>query len=140
MKKMSETIQLEQLLNEKQGAEEESRELDEEQKQLKLKAKVLAEKIITELKKKNNQKQDAVSKLQSKVGELEAQLTTLSVSTIIGKPETPQNETNANVEETAETFNEPTEEMSADTVTVTEIEEEQMIDDSKQDKKKHKFF
>jgi hypothetical protein len=140
MKKMSETIQLEQLLNEKQGAEEESRELDEEQKQLKLKAKVLAEKIITELKKKNNQKQDAVSKLQSKVGELEAQLTTLSVSTIIGKPETPQNETNANVEETAETFNEPTEEMSADTVTVTEIDEEQMIDDSKQDKKKHKFF
>ena len=81
---MSETVQLEQLLNEKTGIEDEARELDEEQRQLKLRAKMLAEKIIQELRKKNNAKQDAVNKLQNKVGELESQLNSLSVSSIIG--------------------------------------------------------
>src|SRR3989337_3207842 len=59
--KLSETVQLEQLLNEKTGVEDESRELDEEQKQLKLRAKMLTEKIIQELKKRKNAKQDSVT-------------------------------------------------------------------------------
>ena len=133
---MSETIQLEQLLNEKAGVEEESHELDEEQKQLRLKAKVLAEKIIQELKKKNNAKQDQVNKLQSKVGELENQLNNLSVSGVLGNE---VNESNGEEEATSETFDEAME-PAEDNVTVTEVEEEEMQVDDKQDKRKRKLF
>ena len=130
---MSETIQLEQLLNEKTGVEEESRDLDEEQKQLKLKAKVLAEKIIQELRKKNNQKQQTVNQLQSKVGELENQLNTLSVSGVLNNA---ADESNGEEEAASETFDEAME----DNVTVTEVNEQEMEVDSKQDKKKRKLF
>ena len=129
MLKMSETIQLEQLLNEKTGVEEESRDLDEEQKQLKLKAKVLAEKIIQELRKKNNAKQQTVNQLQSKVGELENQLNNLSVSGVLGNA---ADESNGEEEAASETFDEAME----DNVTVTEVNEQEMEVDSKQDKKK----
>ena len=131
--KMSETIQLEQLLNEKTGVEEESRDLDEEQKQLKLKAKVLAEKIIQELRKKNNAKQQTVNQLQSKVGELENQLNNLSVSGVLGNA---ADESNGEEEAASETFDEAME----DNVTVTEVNEQEMEVDSKQDKKKRKLF
>jgi len=130
---MSETIQLEQLLNEKTGVEEESRDLDEEQKQLKLKAKVLAEKIIQELRKKNNAKQQTVNQLQSKVGELENQLNNLSVSGVLGNA---ADESNGEEEAASETFDEAME----DNVTVTEVNEQEMEVDSKQDKKKRKLF
>ena len=130
---MSETIQLEQLLNEKTGVEEESRDLDEEQKQLKLKAKVLAEKIIQELRKKNNAKQQTVNQLQSKVGELENQLNNLSVSGVLGNA---ADERNGEEEAASETFDEAME----DNVTVTEVNEQEMEVDSKQDKKKRKLF
>ena len=130
---MSETIQLEQLLNEKAGVEEESRDLDEEQKQLKLKAKVLAEKIIQELRKKNNAKQQTVNQLQSKVGELENQLNNLSVSGVLGNA---ADESNGEEEAASETFDEAME----DNVTVTEVNEQEMEVDSKQDKKKRKLF
>jgi len=133
MLKMSETIQLEQLLNEKTGVEEESRDLDEEQKQLKLKAKVLAEKIIQELRKKNNAKQQTVNQLQSKVGELENQLNNLSVSGVLGNA---ADESNGEEEAASETFDEAME----DNVTVTEVNEQEMEVDSKQDKKKRKLF
>jgi hypothetical protein len=131
---MSETIQLEQLLNEKQGVEEESHELDEEQKQLRLKAKVLAEKIIQELRKKNNAKQQTVNQLQSKVGELENQLNNLSVSGVIG------NESNGEEEAASETFDEAMQETAEDNVTITEVNEEEMEVDEKQDKRKRKLF
>jgi len=134
---MSETIQLEQLLNEKQGVEEESRDLDEEQKQLKLKAKVLAEKIIQELRKKNNQKQQTVNQLQSKVGELENQLNNLSVSGVLGNT---ADESNGEEEAASQTFDEAMEETAEDNVTVTEVDEQEMEVDSKQDKKKRKLF
>jgi hypothetical protein len=136
--KLSEAIQLEQLLNEKTGMETEARELDEEQKQLKLRAKMLTEKIIQELRKKNNAKQDAVNTLQSKVGELESQLNSLSVSSGIGTNDIPE----SNREETtAEAFEEETHTTDDDSVSVTEVAEETLEEsiDSK-DKRKRKFF
>lgn len=133
---MSETIQLEQLLNEKAGVEEESHELDEEQKQLRLKAKVLAEKIIQELKKKNNTKQDQVNKLQSKVGELENQLNNLSVSGVLGNE---VNESNGEEAAASEAFDEAMEPVE-DNVTVTEVNEEEMQVDDKEEKRKRRLF
>ena len=133
---MSETIQLEQLLNEKAGIEEESQELDAEQKQLRLKAKVLAEKIIQEIKKKNNAKQDQISKLQSKVGELENQLNNLSASGVLDNEVT---ENTGEEEATSEAFDEAMEPVE-DNVTVTEVNDEEMEVDDKQDKKKRRLF
>jgi hypothetical protein len=139
---MSETVQLEQLINEKTGVEEESRHLDEEQRQLKLRAKVLCEKIIQELKKKNNQKQQSVSQLQSRIGALEAQLNTLSVSSVLG--ENANEGANGNGDEEAtdvlEEEMQETEEDSA--VTVNEVDNEETTEDTdeKQGKKKRKFF
>ena len=132
--KLSETVQLEQLLNEKTGIEDESRELDEEQKQLKLRAKMLTEKIIQELKKKNNAKQASVNKLQSKVGELESQLNALSASKGQGESNLGA-EGNREVAEATEAFNEE------DSVSVTEVAEE-VIEESvdPKDKRKRKFF
>ena len=134
---MSETVQLEQLLNEKTGMEDEARELDEEQNQLKLRAKMLAEKIIQELRKRNTAKQDAVNKLQNKVGELESQLNSLSVSSIIDTSDVAEG--NREEEET-EAFEE-TPMSDEGSVSVTEVAEatiEESMDS--QDKKKRKFF
>jgi len=132
---LSETVQLEQLINEKTGQEEESRRLDEEQKQLKLRAKALCEKIVQELKKKNSEKQQAVNQLQSRIGNLEAQLSTLSPS---GHEPTPTQETEIKeAEKAAEADNEGfKEDIPDENVTIAEVEEE--IEAS--DKKKHKFF
>ena len=139
---MSETVQLEQLINEKTGVEEESRHLDEEQRQLKLRAKVLCEKIIQELKKKNSQKQQSVNQLQSRIGALEAQLNTLSVTSVLGENTNEDAEGNGDEEEATEVFEgmQETEEDSA--VTVNEVDNEEMTEDTdeKQEKKKRKFF
>ena len=139
---MSETVQLEQLINEKTGVEEESRHLDEEQRQLKLRAKMLCEKIIQELKKKNNQKQQSVSQLQSRIGALEAQLNTLSVSSVLG--ENPNEDANGNGDEgeKTEAFEEEMQQTEDNAVTVNEVDNEEMTveTDDKQEKKKRKFF
>ena len=135
---MSETVQLEQLLNEKTGMEDEARELDEEQRQLKLRAKMLAEKIIQELRTRNTVKQDAVNKLQNKVGELESQLNSLSVSSIIGTSDIAEGNRE---EEAAEPFEAEAQMTNEDIVSVTEVAEatiEESIDSK--DKKRRKFF
>ena len=135
---MSETVQLEQLLNEKTGMEDEARELDEEQNQLKLRAKMLAEKIIQELRTRNTAKQDAVNKLQNKVGELESQLNSLSISSIIDTSDIAEGN---GEEEAAEPFEAETQMANEDSVSVTEVAEATIEEtmDSK-DKKKRKFF
>jgi hypothetical protein len=135
---MSETIQLEQLLNEKTGIEQESQELDEEQRQLKLRAKMLTEKIIQEIKKRNNVKQESVNKLQSKVNELEKQLNTLSISSVIGTNGLPED--NQQEEEATETYEEETQTVEDDSVSITEVAEEIDEDADSKDKKKRKFF
>ena len=127
---MSETSQLEQLLSEKTGAEQESQELDEEQRQLKLRAKMLTEKIIQEIKKRNNAKQESVNKLQTKVNELEKQLNTLSISSSIGANDLPEDKEQ---EEEMQTTDD-------DSVSITEVAEEIDEDIDTKDKKKRKFF
>ena len=138
MIKLSETVQLEQLLNEKTGMEDEARELDEEQNQLKLRAKMLAEKIIQELRKRNTAKQDAVNKLQNKVGELESQLNSLSVSSVIDTSDIAEGN---GEEKAAEPFEAEAQMTNENIVSVTEVAEatiEESIDSK--DKKKRKFF
>ena len=127
---MSDTSQLEQLLSEKTGAEQESQELDEEQRQLKLRAKMLTEKIIQEIKKRNNAKQESVNKLQTKVNELEKQLNTLSISSSIGANDLPEDKEQEEEMQTADD----------DSVSITEVAEEIDEDKDLKDKKKRKFF
>ena len=127
---MSETSQLEQLLSEKTGAEQESQELDEEQRQLKLRAKMLTEKIIQEIKKRNNAKQESVNKLQTKVNELEKQLNTLSISSSIGANDLPEDKEQGEEMQTSDD----------DSVSITEVAEEIDEDIDTKDKKKRKFF
>ena len=127
---MGETIQLEQLLNEKTGVEQESQELDEEQRQLKLRAKMLTEKIIQEIKKRNNIKQESVTKLQIKVNELEKQLNTLSISGVIDTKDLPEDNEQ---EEEVQTSDD-------DSVSITEVAEEIDEDAELISKKKRKYF
>src|SRR4030042_2877508 len=82
---MSMSAEFEQLLNEKAALEDESRDLEEEQKQVEMRAKVLCNRLIQDLKNKNNAKREAVSQLQSKADELEAQLEKLSAPGILEK-------------------------------------------------------
>jgi chromosome segregation ATPase len=127
---MTDTFQLEQLQNEKSSIEQESQELEEEQRQLKLRAKTLTEKIIQELKKRNNIKQESVNKLQTKVNELEKQLNTLSISSVSDANDLPED-------------NEREEEMKSaddDSVSITEVAEEIDEDIDPKDKRKRKFF
>jgi hypothetical protein len=137
-KKMSEPIQFEQLLNEKTGVEQESQELDEEQRQLKLRAKMLTEKIIQEIKKRNNVKQESVNKLQLKVNELEKQLNTFSISSVIDTNGLPED--NEQEEETTEKYEEETQTADDDGVSITEVAEEIDEDADSKDKRKRKFF
>ncbi|HEX9261422.1 MAG TPA: hypothetical protein VF893_02730, partial [Candidatus Bathyarchaeia archaeon] len=99
---MNEAIQLDQVLNEIADVEKESHELDEEQYQLRLKAKVLAEKIIQELKKRNKSKQKAVNELKLRIGELESQLNVLSASNVSECPDLSSEEASAEEPEDSE--------------------------------------
>ena len=128
---MSETVPFEQLMNEKTTVESEGRELDEEQRQLKARAKALTERIIQELKKKNNDKQKAVNQLQSTIGELESQLSVLSPTSDLGDQSQPI-EDNGAVEEMDAATN--------DNVSVTEVTEQIELEHESKDKKKRKIF
>jgi len=79
---LSETVEFDTLLNEKSSVENEGRTLDEEQKQLAVRAKVLTRKIIEELRIRNHDKRESVNQLQSTVHDLESQLNALAVSTV----------------------------------------------------------
>lgn len=69
-----ETSEYEQLMKKKAALEEQSRFLDEKQKQLDLHAKMLCRKIIQEIKKRNAEKQQTVSHLKERIEKIEAQL------------------------------------------------------------------
>ena len=154
---MSETVQLDHLLIEKSSVEDEGHRLDEEQKQLKLQVKALTEKIIQELKKKNNVKQKNVNQLQFDVNDLESQLNALTVSTVLEETDESAKSTEETLEtivafpeetlEEAAILSEEPEETMEDTVSspkepnmvsATEVAEE--IDTSSKNKKKRKFF
>ena len=75
---------LEHLMKEKGSLEEESHCLDEAQKRLDQRTKMLTDKIIQEIKKRNSEKKHAIDQLRVRMHSLEAQLDSLSV------PYTPQ--------------------------------------------------
>ena len=154
---MSETVQLDHLLDEKSSAEDEGHKLDEEQRQLKLRVKALTEKIIQELKKKNNVKQKNVNQLQFDVNDLESQLNALTVSTVLEETDEIAKSTEETLEtivafpeetlEEAAILSEEPQETMEDTVSsqkgpnmvsATEVAEE--LDTSSKNKKKRKFF
>jgi hypothetical protein len=126
---MSDTFQLEQLQSEKSSVEQKAHELEEEQRQLKLRAKTLTEKIIQELKKRNNIKQESVNKLQTKVNELEKQLNTLSIFSVRDA----NNLTEDNEQEEIQTADN-------NSVSITEVAEEIDEDIDLKATKKRKFF
>jgi uncharacterized coiled-coil protein SlyX len=127
-------------MKEKADLEEESRRLDAEQKKLSMRARALYEKLIQEMRKKNVEKQQTVSQLQAKIGNLEAQLA--KVSNAVSQDGTDE----APVERGIIAETDELEEASAqenvgaeDDVTVAGIEEEIELS-SGQDRKKRKFF
>jgi chromosome segregation ATPase len=75
---MSEKTEFEQLLNQKADLEQEARKLEEERKQVEIRAREVCEKIIQELKEKNSAKREAINRLQAKADELESQLNSVS--------------------------------------------------------------
>jgi hypothetical protein len=153
---LSETNDFNQLLNEKSRVVNESRELDEEQRQLKLRAKILTEKIVQELRIKNNSKRANVYLLQSTIKDLESQLNALTVSTVLEDNNEETAEATETVsEETVETVettvNFPEETAEAvvttheeslvtleETVTITDVAEE--TNTGSKNKKKRKFY
>jgi hypothetical protein len=80
---MSETAELEKLLNEKSNVEKKGCKLDDQQRRLNTRAKVLTEKIIHELRIKNDSKKRNLKQLQSTIKDLELQLNALTVSTVL---------------------------------------------------------
>lgn len=136
---MSEAIQLEQFLSEIAGVQAEAKELDQEQKMLKQKAKMLAEKIIQEMKKKNSEKKENINRLLSKVGELEAQLNKISTSSVIVNSDLSADGNIVDGGLVSETFSEPNEETVEDSVTITEVDEEETAF-AKPEKKRRKLF
>jgi hypothetical protein len=154
---MSTSKELEELQNRKARLEEESNGLKTEQGNLEERVKVLGEKIaIEELKSNNKATSEAISKLESKIDELEQRLR--QVSQTPGTPH-PINETVPKIMEPPEpaeqnapeppietTTEEPAEEEDVVTVTTLEdsamVQQEEFSEDVKRrnDKKKRKFF
>jgi hypothetical protein len=140
------SAEFEQLLNEKAALEDESRDLEEEQKQVEMRAKVLCNKIIQELKNKNDAKREAISQLQSKANELEAQLEKLSALGILGKAGIMASE-NAeklqSAEDAAEASEAKTESEVEATVIVAALDKEEEMGENlkaEQERKKHRLF
>jgi len=121
-KKLSTSIEMEQLQNEKVRLEEESRDLDEKLKQLETYWKVLNEKVaIQELKNENAAKQEAINQLQSKISLLETQLEKRST--------TENAEDQEAMKETGEASEEE-QEKDEDTITVTALNGEEEINEN----------
>jgi predicted nuclease with TOPRIM domain len=114
--KLSTSTEMEQLRNEKARLEEESRDLDEELKQLEIHWKILSEKVaIQELKDGNAAKQEAINQLRSKISLLETQL----------EKSTDENvENQEDMEETGDASEDE------DTITVTALNGEEEINEN----------
>jgi len=130
--------EFEQFQNEKNSLENESADLEDEQKQLKAMLRTVYEKIIQELKNKNGAKREANGDLQVKVDELQAELDKLSMPA--GVLEKVGAVVSESVEEpkAANEAGEPSEEESSLAMSVDEEPEESI--NKEQDTKKHRFF
>ncbi len=76
---------LEQLLNKIASLEEESRNLDKEQKQVDLRIRILCQNLIEELEKRDSQKQQAIRQLRERIGTMETQFQELVASDVYEK-------------------------------------------------------
>jgi chromosome segregation ATPase len=140
---MSEKTELEQLLNEKADLEQEALELEEEKKQVELRAKALCQKIIQELKNENNEKRGEINQLQSKADELESELNKasgciLEHAVVIPNINEDNQEDNGNPVESVDGI----EDIDEINVLVTAVDEDTSSENVKteQAKKKHLFF
>ncbi len=70
---------LAQLLGEQADLKEESLRLDEEEKELSLRARALSEKVMQEITRRNDEKRKEISQLQAKINNMELMLGELSV-------------------------------------------------------------
>jgi len=75
---LSENIGLDELIEEKADLEEESRRLDEEQRHQSLRIKILCEKLVQEIKKKNSQKRQTIDQMHTRIDKLETRLKEIS--------------------------------------------------------------
>ena len=122
-------------MSEKASIEDRGRALDEEQKQLKIRIKVLSNQIIQELRKKNDSKRDRVNQLKSAINDLESQLNAIKVSAV--------EDTNDSIENNKETleasvaYPKDPQEIVGEAFSVTEVQEE--IEDDLKGKKKRRF-
>jgi hypothetical protein len=143
--KMSLSAEFEQLLNEKAALEDESRDLEEEQKKVEMRAKALCNRIIEDLKNKNDAKREAISQLQSKADELEAQLEKLSAPGFLEKAGimTSENAEKPQSADAVEASEAKTESEGEATVMVAALDKEAETGENlkvEQERKKHKFF
>ncbi len=74
-----ETDDLAELLGEKADLEKESLRLDEEERELSLRARALSEKVMQEITRRNDEKRKKISQLQAKINKMELTLGELSV-------------------------------------------------------------
>jgi predicted nuclease with TOPRIM domain len=126
---LSNSIELEQLRNEKARLQEEARNLDEELRQLEARSQVLTEKIaIQELMNQNAAKQESINQLQSKISMLETRLEKLSLSAT-SQEAAPASESAEYQKVAEQTANAPREqfEKDDDTITVTALDNEAEI-------------
>ena len=119
----SEDSDLEKLLKEKTSLEEESRNLDEIRKKLNQQAKMLSEKLVQEIKRKNGRKKTIVNELQARIGKLEACFQELSPTDELGEAESAGNDDNKSNKPALEASQEELLDSGQDGVAVDVIEE-----------------
>jgi hypothetical protein len=153
MIELGDSKELEQLQNRRAELEEESNSLGQQQQNLEIKVKTLEERIrISELENINKTRLEAITQLESKVGELEQRLKTG------GKTESYEstNEAKLEINEAPESAEEVTasvsktieEEPEDEVVTVAAIEDPMIVEQEENsenlkrqnEKKKRKFF
>jgi hypothetical protein len=138
--KLSTSIEIEQLQNEKTHLEEESQNLDEQLKQLEIRSKILSEKIaIQELKNENSAKQQTLSELSTKIGMLETRLEKLVSGDTFNEEDT----TNSNQELSTETNFPEGNTQDEDTIRVMALDnEEEVIEntEAKQQKEEQELY
>jgi uncharacterized protein (DUF3084 family) len=123
---MSTSIEFERLRSEKSRLEEESRNLDSRLQQLETQSKLLNEKIaIQELKNENAAKQEAISQLESKIGFLETQLKKLLTGGSLEKEDSAEKQ---EVRKEGVDASGEEQEKDEDTITVTMLDKEEMIE------------
>jgi hypothetical protein len=142
--KLSTSLEMEHLQNEKTRLEEESRALDEELKQLEIRSKILGEKVaIQELKNENDAKKQTVSQLASKIGMLETQLEKLVTGNALKEEVATENAENQETLTEAPIVSEENHGQDEDTIRIMALDNEEETSENveaKQEKESQGIF